>query len=99
MFGRKKKKKQPVPIPLDETAQYVGFWYRFGAALVDIALIAAIAVPIISVAAGGFEEPGPLHGVIVLTAAFIYSVGACWWKSRTVGLWLVSAKIVDIRSG
>ena len=100
MFGRKKKEKKPaIRIPLDETAQYVGFWYRFGAALVDIALIAAIAVPIIIIAAGGFEEPGPLHGVIALTAAFVYSVGSCWWKSRTVGLWLISAKIVDIRSG
>lgn len=100
MFGRRKKpKKPPTPIPLDETAQYVGFWYRFGAALMDIALIAAVAVPVIFVAAGGFEEPGPVHGVILLTAAFTYSVGLCWWKSRTVGLWLVSAKIVDIRSG
>ena len=99
MFGRKKKKKQRVPIPLDETAQYVGFWYRAAAALVDIALIAAIAVPIIFAAAGGFEEPGPLHAVIVLVAWFFYSVGSCWWKSRTVGLWLLSAKIVDIRSG
>jgi uncharacterized RDD family membrane protein YckC len=100
MFGRKKKTKKPAtPIALDETAQYVGFWYRVGAALVDIALIAAMAVPIILVAAGGFEEPGPLHGIIVLTAAFVYSLGSCWWKSRTAGLWLISAKIVDIRSG
>lgn len=99
MFGRKKKKKQLTPIPLDATAQYVGFWYRAGAALVDLALIAAVAVPVIFVAAGGFEEPGPLHGVIVLAAWFFYSVGSCWWKSRTVGLWLMSAKIVDIRSG
>lgn len=99
MFGRKRKKKRLESIPLDETAQYVGFMYRLGAALVDITLIAAIAVPVIFVAVGGFEEPGPLHGVIVLAAAFMYSVGLCWWKSRTVGLWLVSAKIVDIRSG
>ena len=99
MFWRKRKKKRLESIPLDETAQYVGFMYRFGAALVDIALIAAVTVPIIFMAAGGLEEPGPLHGAIVLIAAFVYSVGLCWWKSRTPGLWLVSAKIVDIRTG
>ena len=99
MFGRKRKKKRLESIPLDETAQYVGFMYRLGAVLVDNALIAAVAVPIIFVAADGLEEPGPLHGGIVLIVAFVYSVGLCWWKSRTPGLWLVSATIVDIRTG
>lgn len=100
MFGRKKKpKKPPQRIPLDDTAQYVGFMYRLGAGLLDMALIAAVAVPVILVAAGGFEEPGPLDAVIFLTVWFLYSVGLCWWKSRTLGLWSISSLVVDIRSG
>jgi len=85
--------------------QYVGFWRRLAASLIDIIILIAIIAPI-ELAVFGRSYPalameGKTLGVDIWIQVILPLVAAIllWrYRSATPGLMLMSAKIVDARS-
>ncbi|MGV3573149.1 MAG: RDD family protein [Ramlibacter sp.] len=90
---------------MDPNLEYVGFWPRVGAALVDLLLQAAIAAPFTGALWRSYDLPGGIGFAgrgdflfnVVLPAL---AVLAFWiYKGATPGKMLVSARIVDAATG
>lgn len=86
-------------------SEYVGFWARFAAFVIDSLLVTAILAPILIVAFGGMRaEP---QGAAQALARFLITmvlpavaVVVFWvYRSATPGKMMVGARIVDARSG
>lgn len=90
---------------MDEDLEYVGFWARTGAALIDLLLQLAIVTPLSMAVYGQYMVPegrffaGPadiLINVVLPAAAVI----AFWiYKAATPGKMAVRARIVDASTG
>lgn len=92
---------------MDQDLEYVGFWPRAAAALIDLLLQAAIAAPFTWALYGTYTAPGSagfsfqsrgdLFFNVVLPAIAIL---AFWiYKGATPGKMVVSARIVDASTG
>ena len=88
-----------------EEFQYIGFWWRVSATIVDSILLAIITVPILLHAYGdqywqseAFIR-GPLDFLLTWVAPAIAVILFWIYKAATPGKMAVSAKIVDARTG
>lgn len=85
--------------------EYVGFWPRVGASLIDTILIMAVTVPLLIMVYGWayFETPGLLAGPAEVLISWVFPVVAVilfWlYKQATPGKMVVSARVVDARTG
>lgn len=94
-------------MPADEELEYVGFWARTGASLIDTVLLMCVVTPLVVWVYGwAYFDPertgmlaGPADGLIswVLPAA---AVLAFWvYKQATPGKMAIGSRIVDARTG
>jgi len=85
--------------------EYVGFWARVGATLIDSLLIVAITLPLLFVIYGGgyfLSEAlikGPADFLISFVLPTIAIIAFCHLKQATPGKMLIGAKIVDAKTG
>ena len=84
--------------------EYVGFWLRVGASLIDSVLIALVMYPLLLaiygmayLGSGGFA--GPADALISWGFPAVASITFWLTKQATPGKMVISAKIVDARSG
>ena len=85
---------QPVP-------EYVGFWARVGAAIIDGILMALVLTPVILVLGGGYDwddmySPRNIfvNGILPAIVIILFWV----WRQATPGKMLIGAKIVDAKT-
>jgi uncharacterized RDD family membrane protein YckC len=98
---------EPVPIakPQPEELEYVGFWLRLGASIIDTVLSAMVLYPILYALYG--REYFVSRHMIAGTGDFILThilpavaIIIFWfYKSATPGKMAIGAKIVDARTG
>ena len=75
--------------------EYIGFWKRFTAAIIDVVIISAVAVPIgfIPLWMGDSEfSPGPF---IWVPMSWLYFWLFTWLKGQTPGKMVVGIKVVN----
>lgn len=88
-----------------EELEYVGFWPRVGAAIIDTILVFAIIGPLLTAFYGeGFwDKPGMVQGPMDLFLSYLLPAVATilFWLTRqaTPGKMAISARIVDARTG
>lgn len=88
-----------------ESFEYVGFWLRFGASLIDSILIIIITFPTLFMIYGGdyFDSEEFIQGVPDFIISYIFPIVATilfWvYKSATPGKIVLSVKIVDAKTG
>lgn len=96
-----------------EDLEYVGFWPRAGAELIDVALIVCITWPVLIAFYGenyfGGDEDlsliglifgrGPLDFVMTFVLPGVLTVAFWVWRQATPGKMAIGAKIVDATSG
>ncbi|AZQ84829.1 RDD family protein [Colwellia sp. Arc7-635] len=89
----------------DEPIQYVGFWVRFVASVIDSIIVAIIAYPILYFVYGGeyFNSSDAVQGISDFIINYIFPIIAIilfWiYKSATPGKMVLSVKIVDEKTG
>ena len=91
----------------EEQYEYAGFWIRVGATLIDTLLLMLISVPLLTYTYGWNSFFDSARGLVVGVADFLisYIVPAValvvFWMYRqaTPGKMIVSAKIVDAKTG
>ena len=95
----------PIALPQKEELEYVGFWPRLGASLIDTALSIMIIYPILY-ALYGKEYFASEHliagtGDFIMTHVFPAIAVIVFWvyKSATPGKMAIKAKIVDAKTG
>jgi len=82
--------------------EYVGFWARVGAAIIDSILLALVLTPAVLVLGGGYDwddmySPKNIlvNGVLPAIVIILF-----WhWRQATPGKMLIGAKIVDAATG
>lgn len=87
--------------------EYVGFWPRVGATLLDTLLILLITLPtLISIYGEEYFDPdktgfiaGPADFLISWVFPFVVTVLLWVWLQATPGKMVVSARVVDAKSG
>ena len=84
--------------------EYVGFWPRVGASLIDMLLQLAIMLPLTYATYGRLSEPGHVFmgfGDVFLNLILPAAAGIAFWvyKSATPGKMALSARIVDADTG
>lgn len=85
--------------------EYVGFWARVGASLVDTLLIGLVIWPLLTAFYGWeyWTNPGADTGVLDLLISYVLPAVAvlAFWIARqaTPGKMLLSARIVDAKTG
>lgn len=85
--------------------EYVGFWPRVGASLVDTLLFALILWPVLTSLYGAeyWTDPAMIKGPADFVLSWIFPAAAviAFWLARqaTPGKMLISARIVDARTG
>ena len=90
--------------PAATSEVYAGFWIRIGATLIDAALLAVIAYPILLSAYGWeyFESESLIHGPLDFLVSWVFpaiAVITFWiFKSATPGKMAIGARIVDART-
>jgi uncharacterized RDD family membrane protein YckC len=86
-------------------AEYVGFWARVGAALIDSVLLLLIIVPLLYwiYGPGYFVDPDMMGGAVDLLLNWVLPAVAVivfWiYRQATPGKIAIGARIVDARSG
>ena len=98
----------PVPMPVDDNDfEYVGFWIRAAASLIDSMLVIAVTTPLVLYFYGNVTMDGSLESLtgsssnlfinLVLPAAAII----VFWltKQATPGKMVFGAKVVDAQTG
>jgi uncharacterized RDD family membrane protein YckC len=82
-----------------EDLEYVGFWPRVGAGVIDTLLCLSITLPIIYV----MERSGqPSHPIVYIAdwgIPFAFVMGFWLWRQATPGKMAISSRIVDSRTG
>jgi uncharacterized RDD family membrane protein YckC len=93
-------------LPIDEnTFEYVGFWARTWASLIDSVLLAVILYPVLTLIYGEayWTDPRLLHGPADLLLQWVMPAVAIviFWMARqaTPGKMVIRARIVDAESG
>lgn len=85
--------------------EYVGFWPRFGATIIDSILIGIVTLPLLTVIYGEayWTEDYIIAGPMDVLLSWVFPAVAVYlfWvaKQATPGKMAVSAKIVDARTG
>lgn len=91
----------------DADFEYVGFWARFGASLIDAIILTAISMPIlVSIYGWGYftalDKP-IIAGTADFLISWVFPIAATvlFWvhKQATPGKMAVSARVVDARTG
>ena len=90
-----------------ESLEYVGFWARVGAALIDTVLVLAVTLPLLVAIYGWAYLDGSQAGFgtgivdfLVSWVAPAVAVVAFWlYKQATPGKMAVSARVVDAKTG
>ena len=88
-----------------QSVQYVGFWSRFGASVIDSIIIILLTYPILYFISGAqyFDSDVSSQGWTDFIVSYLLPVVAVilfWvYKSATPGKMAVSAKIVDANTG
>ncbi|MBA6224070.1 RDD family protein [Colwellia sp. MB02u-18] len=89
----------------DPRLQYVGFWLRFGASVIDSIILIMFTYPFLFLIYGGqyFDSAKSVQGFsdVMITYAFPIIATILFWiyKSATPGKILLQAKIVDEKTG
>ena len=84
---------------------YVGFWPRLGATMIDTLLLLLITEPLMLIVYGGYywaEEVwihGPAHVLISCVLPFVLQLALWIWLATTPGKMAVKAVIADARTG
>ena len=94
-------------LPADDELEYVGFWPRVGASLIDTVLLCLIVLPLMLWIYGdryfSLAQPSLVEGMadfIISWVAPAIAVMAFWvYKQATPGKMAVSARVVDARTG
>lgn len=92
-------------VKVQDEIEYVGFWARVLASIVDTVLTLAIIGPILWAVYGDsyFTETRAVAGAADILLNYVFpaiAVIAFWmWRSATPGKMLVKAKIVDAKTG
>lgn len=93
-------------MPIDESHfEYVGFWARVGASLVDTVLLCVILYPVLTAiyGRGYWTDPSLVHGPVDVLLQWVLPALAIivFWITRqaTPGKMLIHARIVDADSG
>ncbi|NJD32504.1 MAG: RDD family protein [Gammaproteobacteria bacterium] len=93
-------------MPIDESRyEYVGFWARVGASLVDTLLLCVILYPVLTLIYGRayWSDPdlikGPVDFVVQLVLPAIAIVAFWIARQATPGKMLIHARIVDAETG
>jgi uncharacterized RDD family membrane protein YckC len=93
-------------MPIDESAyEYVGFWLRTAASLIDSVLVSLLLVPIASLLLGHglqFDMSGDFSLTSLLINVVLPAVAVVWfWIARqaTPGKMVFGARVVDAQSG
>ena len=88
-----------------ENLEYVGFWPRVGATIIDSILILIIIIPLLSAFYGAtyWESEKFVEGPMDFLLSYVFpmvAIGAFWiMKKATPGKFAISAKIVDAKTG
>jgi uncharacterized RDD family membrane protein YckC len=88
-----------------EELEYVGFWARVAASLVDTVLLLIISAPILRIVygAGYWQSPSIVQGPVDFVVSWVFPAVAVifFWIARqaTPGKMLISAKVVDAETG
>jgi uncharacterized RDD family membrane protein YckC len=82
--------------------EYVGFWARVGASLIDWILMVIVLVPVVMILGIGYDwddiySPKNIfvNGVLPAVAVILFWV----WRQATPGKMAIGAKIVDAKTG
>ena len=82
--------------------QYVGFWARVGASLIDWVLMVIVLVPVVMILGIGYDwddiySPKNIfvNGVLPAVAVILFWI----WRQATPGKMAIGAKIVDAKTG
>ena len=93
-------------MPIDESRyEYVGFWARVGASLVDTLLLCVILYPVLTLVYGRayWSDPdlikGPVDFIVQLVLPAIAIVAFWIARQATPGKMLIHARIVDAETG
>ena len=92
---------------MTDDLQYVGFWQRVGASVIDNLLLFVITIPLVVWAYGwGYfttESPGFVRGpadVMITWVLPALLIILCWWQRQaTPGKVVIGARIVDAKTG
>lgn len=86
-------------IPQAQHIQYAGFWVRLGATVIDLLLLSTLMLPLLLLRQGGTG----VGAVLAHAGLWLLPMGlviACWrWVQATPGKKVVSARILDARTG
>lgn len=88
-----------------EDLEYVGFWSRFGASLIDTILLCVVIYPILTMYYGAsyWESESITQGPLDFLLSWVFPAVAVilfWvYKQATPGKMAVSAKIIDAKTG
>ena len=97
-----------MPETAEPSFEYVGFWRRVGAALIDTLVLLVVSVPLILAVYGTSyfsraQESGGFAGIWDFLVQVVFPAVAVivFWKLRgaTPGKMAISAKIVDAKTG
>jgi len=89
----------------DQTVEYVGFWARVGASIIDTVLMLVICLPLVHWIYGeeywmsGKWVNGPADFLITWVAPAVAVVLFWIYRQATPGKMAISAKIVDAKTG
>jgi uncharacterized RDD family membrane protein YckC len=89
----------------DSELEYVGFWPRVGATIVDCILIEIITLPVFFAFYGsavlGSDKliEGPMDFLLTYVFPVVATILFWFWKQATPGKMLLAAKIVDEKTG
>jgi len=94
-------------MPADAAVEYVGFWARVLATLIDTVLVTCVTLPLVIAVYGRSYFDASASGVIVRPADFIISwvlpavaIVLFWFfRQATPGKMAISAQVVDARTG
>jgi uncharacterized RDD family membrane protein YckC len=92
-------------VTLESSQEYVGFWARFGASIIDSILIIAITFPLLHMIYGSqyWDSEEFILGVPDFVISWIFPVIATilfWiYKSATPGKMALKARVVDAKTG
>ncbi len=94
-----------VRLPASDDLEYVGFWPRVGAALIDSLLVAFLCLPLVSWIYGSsyWTNPGLIQGPADFLISWVLPAAAVllfwFYRQATPGKMAISARIVDARTG
>lgn len=91
----------------EDNLEYVGFWLRFGAAIVDTIVILGVSVPLLIAIYGWVYLQHAMSGTSAGTADMViswlwpalFSIAFWLYKQATPGKLAIGARVVDAKTG